>query len=64
MGDEAHLHERLLDNMETNVDFAIDELREQRERTDQLRETVGYTKLYIILVVEVVILLWLLIMLA
>ena len=63
MGDEAHLHERLLDNMETNVDFAIDELREQRDRTDQLRETVGYTKLYIILVVEVVILLWLLIML-
>jgi hypothetical protein len=60
MGDEAQLHERLLDNMESNVDFAIDELKEQRERTEQLRESVAYTKLYIILVVEIIILVFLL----
>jgi hypothetical protein len=63
MGDEAQLHERLLDSMESNVDFAIDELTEQRERMDRLRETVENTKLYIILVVEIIILVFLLILL-
>ena len=60
MGDESQLHERLLDNMESNVDFAIDELKEQQERTEKLRESVAYTKLYIILVVEIIILVFLL----
>ena len=60
MGDESQLHERLLDNMESNVDFAIIELKEQQERTEKLRESVAYTKLYIILVVEIIILVFLL----
>ena len=60
LGDETQLHTRLLDDMEANVDFAIEELQYDAERTERLREQVHFTKLYIILIVEVIIVFFLL----
>ena len=60
LGDETQLHTRLLDDMESNVDFAIEELQQDAERTKRLREQVHFTKLYVILLVEVIIVFFLL----
>lgn len=60
MHSESLMHERLLDNMEGNIDLAVVSLAAEARRAAKVREKVFAFRLYVCLVLEVVILVMLL----
>jgi len=60
MHSESLMHERLLDNMEGNIDLAVVSLAAEARRAAKVREKVFSFRLYVCLVLEVVILVLLL----
>ena len=64
MHEEASIHERLLDNMESNIDVTAISLHAEAKRAAALKERVGNFRLYVCLIVEILILFLLLLLLA
>lgn len=56
IGDEAKMHNRLLDDLDTNVDIATAALQEEARHAQEIKDKARVCWLYVCIAVEVVIL--------